>query len=188
MADQPGEPPMRLNADFDQRIVVRPEDYEWMPSPVPGVTGMMLDRIGGEVARATSLVRYDPDSVFPAHRHDGGEEILVLEGEFADEHGHFGGEEILVLEGEFHDERGAYPAGSWIRNPHQSRHRPFTRGQGALIYVKTGHLMPAGLGAPGRPLRTPSPRRSSAWCRSSWRPRPARFRSHTAAIRRCRHS
>jgi anti-sigma factor ChrR (cupin superfamily) len=78
---------MRLNADFDQRVVVLPGDYEWVPTPVPGVPRMMLDRIGGEVARATSVVRYDPDSEFPPHWHDGGEEILVLEGEFADEHG-----------------------------------------------------------------------------------------------------
>jgi anti-sigma factor ChrR (cupin superfamily) len=197
---------------------------------------MMLDRVGGEVPRPTSWVRYQPDSVFPEHRHGGGEEILVLDGEFADEHGsypagtylrnpigtghaprvghggatlfvklhqfdpndrqqlvidtgsgewlpglvdglsvmplhefagprgvehvalvkwepdtqfnehgHFGGEEILVLEGEFHDEHGSYPAGSWIRSPHQSRHQPFTRSEGALIYVKTGHLAPVDL-------------------------------------------
>ncbi|MDQ6191113.1 cupin domain-containing protein [Klebsiella pneumoniae] len=40
----------------------------------------MLDRIGGEQARATSLVRYLPQTSFPEHQHPGGEEILVLEG------------------------------------------------------------------------------------------------------------
>ena len=50
-----------------------------------------------------------------------------------------------MLEGEFHDEHGSYPAGSWIRSPHQSRHQPFTRSEGALIYVKTGHLAPVDL-------------------------------------------
>ena len=78
---------MRLNADFSKRIVVRPEDYEWVPSPMPGVERMMLDRIGDEVARATSLVRYQPGSKFSAHTHDGGEEFFVLEGKFGDEHG-----------------------------------------------------------------------------------------------------
>ena len=78
---------MRLNADFDQQVVIRPDDYHWQPSPMPGVERMMLDRIGDEVARATSLVRYAPDSTFSAHQHDGGEEILVLEGVFSDEHG-----------------------------------------------------------------------------------------------------
>ncbi|HED3303095.1 TPA: cupin domain-containing protein [Klebsiella quasipneumoniae subsp. similipneumoniae] len=42
----------------------------------------MLDRIGGEQARATSVVRYLPQTVFPEHQHPGGEEILVLEGHF----------------------------------------------------------------------------------------------------------
>jgi len=55
-------------------------------------------------------------------------------------HTHWGGEEILVLEGCFHDEHGDYSAGSWIRNPDQSRHTPYTRDEGALIYVKVGHL------------------------------------------------
>jgi anti-sigma factor ChrR (cupin superfamily) len=57
-------------------------------------------------------------------------------------HMHWGGEEILVLEGCFYDEHGEYPAGSWIRNPDQSRHTPYTRDEGALIYVKVGHLAP----------------------------------------------
>ena len=65
----------------------------------------MLDRIGAEVARATSIVRYAPASRFPAHVHGGGEEFFVLEGVFQDEHGDF-------------------PAGSYIRNPPQSRHTP----------------------------------------------------------------
>ena len=55
-------------------------------------------------------------------------------------HGQPGGEEILVLEGLFQDEYGEYPAGTWLRNPRWSRHAPFTGPDGALIYVKTGHL------------------------------------------------
>lgn len=108
---------MKLNADFDQRVVVRPADYEWQPSPVEGIERMMLDRIGGEVARATSLVRYAPNSDFPSHEHGGGEEILVLEGEFADEH-------------------GSYPAGTYIRNPIGSEHRPSVGAGGCTIFVK----------------------------------------------------
>ncbi len=218
---------MRLNADFSERVVIRPEDYDWVDSPMPGVERMMLDRIGDEVARATSLVRYAPNSTFSRHEHTGGEEFFVLEGEFRDEHGaypagtyvrnpigtahtpsigehgclifvklqqfgqedqsqfsidtttaewapglvpglevlglhefgsehvalvrwapntefkahtHWGGEEILVLEGKFIDEHGEYPKGSWIRNPHKSRHAPYTDASGALIYVKVGHL------------------------------------------------
>jgi len=108
---------MHLNADFEKRVVVRPEDYQWVDSPVVGIDRMMLDRIGDEVARATSLVRYSPNSDFPSHRHGGGEEIFVLEGEFADEH-------------------GEYPAGCYLRNPIGTEHTPRVGPQGALIFVK----------------------------------------------------
>jgi len=37
-----------------------------------------LDRIGAEVARATSIVRYAPGSAFSEHTHTGGEEFIVL--------------------------------------------------------------------------------------------------------------
>lgn len=108
---------MRINADFSQRVVVRPEDYRWVDSPMPGVERMMLDRVGDEVARATSLVRYAPDSTFSPHVHGGGEEFLVLEGEFGDEH-------------------RRYPAGTYVRNPIGTRHAPRVGGQGCVIFVK----------------------------------------------------
>ncbi|MBT8450287.1 MAG: cupin domain-containing protein [Gammaproteobacteria bacterium] len=217
----------RINADFDARVVITPDEYQWVPSPMPGVARMMLDRVGDEVARATSLVRYVPNSQFSPHAHNGGEEFFVLEGVFSDEHGdypagtyvrnpigtshtprigedgcvifvklhqfeaddqqqlaintsqtpwrpglvpglevmplhqhgtesvalvkwaphtqfnthrHWSGEEIFVLEGTFYDEHGVYPKGSWIRSPHLSEHTPFTKEDGALIYVKVGHL------------------------------------------------
>ena len=76
-----------IYADFGERALVLPDDYTWVPSPMAGVERMMLDRIGDEVARATSLVRYAPNSEFSPHKHGGGEEFLVLEGTFADEHG-----------------------------------------------------------------------------------------------------
>src|SRR5690348_9352525 len=79
----------RLNADFRARAVMRAADAVWTPSPAPGVTRRMLDRIGGEVARATSIVRYAPGSRFPVHRHDGGEEFFVLEGVFSDAAGDY---------------------------------------------------------------------------------------------------
>lgn len=218
---------MLVNADFTKKVVIQPDDYQWVDSPIAGVERMMLDRIGDEVARATSLVRYAPNSHFSAHTHSGGEEIFVLEGEFGDEHGlypagtylrnpigtshtpevgdkgavifvklhqydqndnrqmvmdtnsqvwhqglvdglkvmplhefgtehialvkweantkfkphqHWGGEEVLVLEGTFYDEHGVYPKGTWLRSPHLSQHHPYTKEDGALIYVKTGHL------------------------------------------------
>ena len=111
-----------LNADFDQRVVIRPEDYSWVPSPAPGVERMMLDRIGDEVARATSLVRYEPGSKFEAHTHDEGEEFFVLEGTFQ-------------------DENGDYPAGTYVRNPPGSSHAPYTD-EGCTIFVKLRQFSP----------------------------------------------
>ena len=81
---------MDLNTDFDSRIVVHSEQTDWIASPMPGVDRRMLDRIGGEVARATTIVRYAPNSAFSAHTHTGGEEFIVLDGVFQDEHGDYG--------------------------------------------------------------------------------------------------
>src|SRR5512143_2970536 len=83
------ETAMRVNADFSERVVVATDALPWIPSPQPGVDRRMLDRIGDEVARATSLVRYAPASVFEPHLHALGEEFLVLDGIFSDEHGDY---------------------------------------------------------------------------------------------------
>jgi anti-sigma factor ChrR (cupin superfamily) len=114
---------MLINADFSQRVVNLPAQRTWLASPQGGVQRVMLDRIGAEQARATSLVSYAPGAKFPAHAHPQGEEILVLEGVFSDE------------------SRG-YPQGWYIRNPPGSAHRPFST-EGALIFVKLMQ-MPAG--------------------------------------------
>lgn len=113
---------MRINADFSQRAAVHFEDTPWVPSPAPGVERKMLDRIGGEVARATSIVRFAPGSAFAPHVHDGGEEFLVLDGVFQDEHGDF-------------------PAGSYVRNPPASSHTP-AAAAGAVILVKLHQFDP----------------------------------------------
>jgi anti-sigma factor ChrR (cupin superfamily) len=48
---------MELNADFSQRVAIHAASLPWIASPMPGVERRMLDRIGDEVARATSIVR-----------------------------------------------------------------------------------------------------------------------------------
>jgi anti-sigma factor ChrR (cupin superfamily) len=217
---------MDIHSNFGERIVLHTEELVWQASPAAGVMRKYLDRVGDEVARASSIVRYEPGTSFAQHAHDGGEEILVLDGCFSDEQGdysagmylrnppgsqhapfskdgctlfvklrqfeqtdsqelrintrtsdwypglvpglsvmplhehqgistalvrwapntvfnphvHPGGEEIYVLDGVFHDEFGVYPKGSWIRSPRYSKHAPFTNKEGALIYVKVGHL------------------------------------------------
>ena len=64
---------MLINADFATRVVLKPDEQRWVPSPMAGVERKMLDRVGDEVARATSIVRYAPNSHFSAHSHGGGE-------------------------------------------------------------------------------------------------------------------
>ncbi len=114
---------MRINADFTERAVVHAAHADWSASPASGVERLMLDRIGEEVARATSLVRFAPDSAFDPHAHDLGEEFLVLDGVFQ-------------------DELGDFPAGYYVRNPPTSRHRPATK-PGATILVKLRQFDPA---------------------------------------------
>lgn len=106
----------RLNADFNMRVVMRARDAAWAPSPASGVERRMLDRIGGEVARATSIVRYAPNSGFPEHRHEGGEEFFVLDGVFS-------------------DAQGDYGPGFYVRNPPGTAHAPWTV-PGCLLFVK----------------------------------------------------
>jgi anti-sigma factor ChrR (cupin superfamily) len=90
---------------------------QWLPGQVEGLSVLPLDSVG---STHTSLVRWAPGTHFAPHRH-------------------MGGEEILVLEGVFQDEFGVYPAGTWIRSPDGSVHKPFSEA-GCLIYVKVGHL------------------------------------------------
>lgn len=113
---------MQINADFSRRAVVNTASLPWVPSPLPGVERRMLDRDGGEVARATSLVRYAPRSRFPEHVHSLGEELLVLAGTFSDESGDYG-------------------AGMYVRNPPGSRHAPACK-EGCLIFVKLRQMHP----------------------------------------------
>ncbi|MFP5405090.1 MAG: cupin domain-containing protein, partial [Gammaproteobacteria bacterium] len=63
---------MRINDDLSRAAIVHAARLDWVPSPAAGVERRMLYRVGGEVARATSIVRYAPRSVFPRHTHGGG--------------------------------------------------------------------------------------------------------------------
>jgi ChrR Cupin-like domain len=113
---------MELNADFTKRAVVHGATIPWQSSPIAGVERRMLDRIGDEVARATTIVRYAPHSQFSPHTHGGGEEFLVLEGVFQDEH-------------------GDYPVGTYVRNPPTSSHTPGSA-SGCVILVKLWQFDP----------------------------------------------
>ena len=79
--------------------------------------------------------------VMPLHEFEGRSTALVFwpKGERFVPHKHWGGEEILVLSGEFKDEHGSYPKGTWLRSPHLSEHFPFVE-EDTVILVKVGHL------------------------------------------------
>jgi hypothetical protein len=116
---------MHINADFSRLAFVDRSKTDWIASPAPGVDRIMLDRIGDEVARATSIVRYAPGSSFVRHEHARGEELLVLDGVFS-------------------DESGDYPAGFYVRNPPGSGHAPFSK-DGCRILVKLRQFDPQDL-------------------------------------------
>ncbi len=115
--------PELINHDMSKRTIVHADALPWIASPHAGVDRRPLYRVGGEQARATSLVRYAPGSHFSAHTHSGGEEFLVLEGTFE-------------------DENGRYPTGTYVRNPPGSRHAPGAR-EGCMIFVRLRQFHPA---------------------------------------------
>jgi anti-sigma factor ChrR (cupin superfamily) len=111
---------LQLNADETQRCVVDSQQLAWLDSPSALVQRRLLARDGGEVARATSVVRYAAGARFADHVHDLGEEILVLSGTLS-------------------DDKGDYGPGSYIKNPPGSSHAPFSQ-DGCTLFVKLRHL------------------------------------------------
>lgn len=111
-----------LNMDFSQKVVVQTESMDWLGSRADNVLRKPLEREFAESGRATSIVQFFPGAHFPAHRHNLGEEIFVLEGVFS-------------------DENGDYPAGTYLRNPPGSTHSPHSK-QGCVIFVKLEQFSP----------------------------------------------
>ena len=70
---------MKINSNFKIFAGVHFDPLHYVPSPAYGVDRFMLDRIGSERARATTIVKYHPNSKFQEHIHIGGEEFIVLE-------------------------------------------------------------------------------------------------------------
>ena len=108
----------QFQTDDQEQVKINTNNEAWLPGLVDGLSVMPLHHFKTE---HVALVKWAPNTIFNPHQH-------------------WGGEEILVLEGVFHDEFGVYPKGSWLRSPHLSQHTPFTKEEGALIFVKTGHL------------------------------------------------
>lgn len=107
---------MQIHQDYRQCVLLNVQELPWLRSPGGEVLRRMLERDGGESGLATSIVKYPPGARFPEHSHPGGEEFWVLDGIFSDQH-------------------GDYPAGSYVRNPVNSRHSPASE-RGCTIFVK----------------------------------------------------
>ena len=109
----------QFNKRDNKKVIIDTINQGWAPGLVDGLQVMPLHNFENE---NTALVKWQPNTIFNPHQH-------------------FGGEEIFVIEGTFYDEFGKYPKHTWIRNPHMSQHTPYTLSEGALIFVKTGHLL-----------------------------------------------
>jgi quercetin dioxygenase-like cupin family protein len=77
---------MEVKAKPDTRLnqLVRSRAIEWQPLDEQGVSGVCVKvlRVDAEAGRApTILLKFEPGASYPAHRHPGGEEIFVLEGD-----------------------------------------------------------------------------------------------------------
>lgn len=105
-----------LNMDFSKRVVIDTRTLDWKDSPVKGVQRKPLARESAERGHATSLVRYSSGALFTEHSHSLGEEIYVISGVFS-------------------DEQGEYAAGTYLRNPPGSAHRPRSV-SGCELFVK----------------------------------------------------
>ena len=109
-----------LNSDKTVMVHVDSDELTWTKASQAtkgGVWRKMLERKGAEVARATTIVRFDPHQEFPRHTHHGGEEFIVVAGTW-------------------HDDYGAFPAYSYVRNYICSSHTPKIKEDGCTILVK----------------------------------------------------
>jgi len=120
-------PTMKVHSNFKLFAATNFDATKYIASPAYGVNRFMLDRIGEEKARATTIVEYQPNSKFPKHTHIGGEEFLVLKGTFKDQYGEF-------------------PAGTYVRNPIGSEHAPWVDDDGCTIMVKLLQMAETGEG------------------------------------------
>jgi len=106
----------QFQEDDTQKISIDTKKTNWLP----GHGNLQVMPLHNHLGESTALVKWPAGETFVSHVHVGGEEVFVISGEFIDEH-------------------GRYPAGTWIRSPHMSRHHPYVE-QDTVILVKVGHL------------------------------------------------
>jgi quercetin dioxygenase-like cupin family protein len=94
--------------------LVHSQDADWKFS-APGVSKKIL-RYDEPTGEMTLLLKFDPDSTYPAHNHPAGEEIFILEGD------------LRVGR----DELGA---GDYLYTPPNGKHAVSSR-NGCLLFIR----------------------------------------------------
>lgn len=107
----------QIHPDDRAQVVVATREASPSPTSIPGVARIELHRYRSE---EVAVEEWAPGTSAPPHQHPGGEEVLVLRGEWQ-------------------DEQADYPAGTWVRLPPGSRHQPRSP-NGCRLWVKRGHL------------------------------------------------
>jgi len=77
----------------------------WSPTVLPGLRVFDIRAGGLSSAHHARLLKFSPDARFPRHRHHGREQVLVLEGGYADADGHevHAGDEQMMDAGSEHE-------------------------------------------------------------------------------------
>lgn len=68
---------MKEKAPYPAQHIIRSTERIWLPSPIPGVEIQPLWSASGRSAR---LIKSQPGTVFPPHRHRGPELLYILKG------------------------------------------------------------------------------------------------------------
>lgn len=89
-----------------QAIKIDSNAVDWIPTKTTGVSFKSL-RYVRKTGEGCVLIRMEPGTAYPKHRHTKGEEVFVLEG-------------VLVIG------KTAYPKGTYIYSPPESVHHPRT--------------------------------------------------------------
>ena len=78
--------PFDMNPTINGSTYVKPQEMEWRPSQFEGIEIKVLyeDKSKGEM---TCLLKWEPGTILPFHRHPEIEQTLVLEGSFYDHDG-----------------------------------------------------------------------------------------------------
>ncbi|MBD2437123.1 cupin domain-containing protein [Nostoc sp. FACHB-110] len=109
--------PQKINHDSFSRAAVLSNSLTWYKTLHTGILfGCFESDQDVQSHPVTMLTKFEPGGFFGLH-------------------GHPGGEEILVLQGNFQDETGVHPPGTYLLNPEGFIHRPYSD-EGCLTFVK----------------------------------------------------